>query len=584
MTYKDTVGKIGSNTKWKSSFDVEPTLEQYLALACDGDRKPAIKKIMPTISSMYDVIFYENCKGNMFNALKRQALEVTQPETNWVDSFYDWFEGIFRGEILPLIQDFEYCYEGWFNGLTNKQQAELLKVDTSNQENLKNKYYTMFCKCEKQMADGLPNKYPKNRCICGPNAEYKYVMGPIVHRLETIFTNFKGYCGGKNWSEMESLLNKWYKQGYTKVIEGDGSGFDRTQHTLLKDVERTIYRHLLQEGKIHHVDEDVFAYHSETDTVKIKSKSFMKNGKYTELQDYGHIEITGTVLSGSMDTTFANTLRMALYNRFVLEKVMGLSAEQYQVIAKGDDFAVFVNDSIMDEEITDAYYKVFSNKTTRTHGLGQILKFVRIASYATMDFCCTEAFNCTKCGWKIVRQLPRFLTLTPYSSKVLALSKDEEMHYKHQLFMSNLKWMDGLPVFTEYNNQLMHKVFNYKVKTKTGKQKMYLNVPKKYQHLYVKTSKQIYKEELIEIFGKDAAYSMADRTSDKCEQCVEGYYKHLQYYYNLSRQEVNTIQRDLSRVNYNYDYSIDVINIREACDYRKNYVANYDVDSSNYIH
>jgi len=514
------------------------TQEEYVNLRCTDVgkiSKAGLKKITPSLNGFWDVIYYESCPANVYSAIKRQATEVAAFDPLVLGKFIKFYDRIFDEEIVPILEKFDYSYAAWYNHLTVPQQAEINKVD---KDKLMIKYYTMFCKREKQIVED-DDKMPKNRCICAPNAEYKYVMGPITYALEEFFKNFKGYCGGKNWTEMEEMYNDWDRKGLVKSVQLDGSAFDRSQYTELKYVERRIYQWLIDGDKIKHVDNDVFAFQALTDTVKIYAR-YYEDGNVV---DMGYITVLGTVLSGSCDTTFANTLRMDLYNRFVAEEYLMLEPDEYALACKGDDANTQFKADVPDDVIIEAYRQVFLDSKANpknfkdTHGLGQVMKYLKIGGIEDIDFCSTETFWSETCkSFKITRKLDRFLALTPWSNKALGLSRGEQDHYLNDMYEANLFWMKGLPIFTELNDFLKRKCGPRKVIK--GPVKKLLMIPKEELHLVRNTS--LKEKFLRDMFGKEA-YSMVDRISEK-GGCYGDYQNYLLRKYNWDQGEIKMIQ------------------------------------------
>lgn len=535
-TFADTIGNLSKDCKWKGVLNSAPDLQEYLKMACDGREDPVLKKIIPIIDGLPDVVYYHACKGNIYNALKRQSLEVTDPDPVMISDFLTWYDNIFETEIKPLLVDFQYSYEDWFNHLTASQQKEIIDMPSKDESQLKKKFYTMFCKCEKQIVDGVA---PKNRCICAPNAEYKYVLGPIVYRLEQIFKDFKGYGVGKNWTEKEELFNQWDRQGFTKIVQGDGSAFDRSQKLIHKTIEKKIYEFIAP--FVTHVPQHVFEFQAFTYRCKIFATHVIRdNGSY-RVEDLGYIEMADAVQSGNMDTTFANTLRMSLYNRYTIEVILRVPRDAYDLTCAGDDFAVALQQLYTEQDISAAYYKTFATQKTGTHGLGQILKYLKFGGIDTIDFCSTETFwSKAQNSWKIVRQLHRFLTLTPWSHTALGLSCEEQDNYMNAQYEANLKWMDGLPIFTEYNNLLKRPT--HKLPPKKGAAKIIL--PVRMEHLNIVRKQDDHLNWLTQHFSRDEVYAMKDRISSKVS-CAEDYLQHLDIKYDLSANTVANICEEL---------------------------------------
>lgn len=474
--------------------------------------------------------------ANVYSASKRDCLSVTPLDPQMLTRFTKWYDKIFENEIKPLLENFEYCENAWYNTLNMKQQSrqDKIKMDLLDQ-----RYYCNFCKKEKQEVTD-PIKNPKNRCICGPNEEYKYVLGPIVKRLEFIFKrNFPGYTSGKNWEEKEEFYNQMEKEGFTRTIEGDGSGFDRSQYVELKQVEFKIYKYLAEQGYIHHVDPNIFVKQATMETVKIYVGQRVKEGKDTTYQDLGYYEKTGCTQTGNMDTSFANTLRMLMYIRFTMEEILGFDASEYRTMTSGDDFTVFIQDIYESETIKKGFLQVFSSKNQETpHGLGQILKFFKWGGIEDVDFCSTEVFK-TKFGYKIIRKLDRFFGMAPYSQQALSMASHEQTAYMKGLAKANLKWMEGMPLLSEYNE--LYNQFADKIEKETKKGKVFVerklqkkHKPTNKQHLYECTNKY---DEYLQKFGHDEAYVMVTRESNKVGTS-DDFYDYLLRRYNLSKTQV----------------------------------------------
>lgn len=532
-----------------------------MKLKCDCLGKPGLKLIVPKISEANDVLIYHSCIANTYTAMRRDALAMPTADPVMVTEFDQYVESLMETEIIPILQDFDYDYNCWYNRLDNKQQK---RIDAVKLENLKMRQYKMFCKLEKQEITS-DVKNPKNRCICGPNEEYKYVMGPVVHALELLFKKrFKGYCSGRSWEEKEKVMNMRKQLGLIKTAQGDGSGFDRTQHIELKQsVEMRIYKWLAEHGKIKHVDVDTFLSQAMREDVEIIAATMEKLGKWTYFRNLGKVIKRGTVQSGNCDTSFGNTMRMCLYNRYIVEVLMKIEKTAYDLDAAGDDFCINFDMNVTNQEIQEAYAKAFVPATTMKnfegqHGLGQVLKFMKIGSIEETDFCSTETFwSQQQQSYKITRKLDRFLTLTCYSRKALSMSKAEQKQYMMDLYNSNLEWMRGLPILTEYNDLLKH--FSDKIELtqqeiedfqrvnerKERKIRNKIRLPEKPE--YTKMYDNLHHERftgLLSKFGKDDAYAMMDRVSDKTG-CAEDYYIYLSKIYGISRGEAEQIQRRL---------------------------------------
>ncbi len=514
--------------------------QTYLSLACKH-KEPGLKKIIPSFKQANKALIYHNCPANVFTALKRNCLKITKPKQQAVDKFKKFVNKIMKKEIYPLLEQFKYDTGYWLNHLPHSKQKKIITMD---RHALRRRRYEMFCKKEKQEITSSV-KNPKNRCICGPNEEYKWVMGPPVHALEALFKKkFKGYTSGLNNKQKEKLLNDRRLKGLTKLIQGDGSGFDRTQYASLKNMcEKKIYRRLLKMGLITHVNPDDFRYQSQLDKVDVHAIHMSKEGKYFKKNNMGKATITGTTQSGDMDTTFGNTLRMCLYIRYIAEEGLGLTAEQYDLDVSGDDFALFVSQNVSDKLIRERFYQVFATANQDEHGLGQVLKFLKITGIEGYDFCSSECFwSETNQSYYITRKLDRFLTMTCYSQKALGMSIFEQRQYMLDLYDANNIWAHDLPIFSNYNNLLKRyaeRLPSGKTKNKNGKSKLIFPVNKDDCILY-DLERDTRLEKLTHQFSRDEAYSLVDRMTP-IDNVRSDYYSYLFRRYNLSPQMVDDI-------------------------------------------
>jgi len=544
QTYADTLGKISTTSEWHLNIPFEISKEAYLDLQC-SKKDAGLKKILPSISGVNDVLIYHSCPANVYTASKRDCLEVTEPCNEMVDKFLEYYDRIFTEEIEPLLQNFDYDYNAWYNTLNRKQQK---RVDTADLNNLHRRKYQNFCKKEKQEITD-PNKYPKNRCITGPNEEYKYVMGPVVKRLELIFKkNFKGYTSGKNWDTKEKLMNQRRLKQLLMTIEGDGSGFDRSQYLRLKEVEFRIYRYLAEKGYITHVDAETFLQQATKAKVVIEAMTHGKVGKYNQ-QDYlGYYIKEGCTQSGNMDTSFANTLRMCMYNRFIVEELYGLTPEQYDLDTAGDDFTTYLPLYTDLERMKECYYKVFSVAKTGVHGLGQILKFMKVGSIEDVDFCSTQTFWSEKMqSYKIIRKLDRMLPLNTWSQKALSMSEGEQRQYMLDLYEANKLWIGRLPIYFELNELLYAHAMKLRPhigKPKKTPSKQILRTNK--QHLYENHEEF---ERLEAKIGTDDAYAYVNRISDK-NMCEDDFINYLTRKYGVTTSEINETRRLITNMQH----------------------------------
>lgn len=553
---------------------------------CKGELQFAAKKILPTADNTNKIVVFNNCARTLKAAARRQMREQPLYCKNMMNgcdgtqlrtkrnmmTFEEFVNEVFEKEIIPILDKFDYNVNEWMNHLTAKKQEEVLpyhlgapiKPDWMTE-------YSMFCKREKQIQD-TQDKMPKNRAIACPHNSKKYVCGPVIWALESFFAkSFKGYCGGKNWNELEDLFTQYYHEGFVHTLQGDGSAFDSTQTANLKHIDRLIANYLIKINKIKHIDVSLYekAMNAIYKTIELK---IMSSSKVTRL---GKIGLSGTVFSGDPDTTFGNTLRMSLYIRYTMY-LAGYQENQFRLICKGDDFVVFVSYLIQQVpwenyrgfgstkykiDINDphyaiktAFYQVWHPADDKTQqeehkGLGMVLKFLKVGDYEDIDFCSTHVIhmnkNTGKDTFKIVRQVNRMSPLNHWCCKALGYSKHQMKQYYIDLALSMRSWANNMPLYKDYIYALEEHAKMIKPlgkdKTPKAKSRMYFDVnPEIYGPLrgYIDTSK-------YDKYDNDFVYTYIDRVSSRTPTEQETH-DFLLNKYGISKLDINKFGEHLS--------------------------------------
>lgn len=422
---------------------------------CDKQDKVLYEQILGNLGDADDeVMAYNTCAHTIYGAAKRQMKAAPTPEPKVADEFVQYCMNIIEDEIGEELNHFGYSYQQWYNHLERKKQNDMdlvnryftgLPMTRAEIQRVIQTHYEGICKVEIQDVKGKP------RMVCSIPLQTKYIMGPITWQLEEICAHYlKGYCGGKNLDEMADMISGYIKEGFTKVVEGDGSAFDNTQDVSLKEVDRYIYRRVA--NQVYHVDRDKFLEISQewcktmdviyTDVFTKKRKNMFS---YT---------ILGSVFSGDCDTTLCNTIRMAMYNRFVNDKAGLKYGEDYICFAKGDDFTVMYKDYITDEQINKMYYKYFlpanpdpDKPDTRVYGLGQVLKMLDIGGPEIIKFCSLRAWLTKEDEIILTRDPKKFYNLAKYSRKAKNMKDYELIQYLLEQAISLEVSYQGIDIF-----------------------------------------------------------------------------------------------------------------------------------------
>lgn len=422
--------------------------------------KLLFEKVLGHPDHYYDnAMAWGKSKQTLFAAAKRQMKVAPTPDSRVADDFIKHATQIIEKEIGEDLTHFGYSYNAWYNHLPYKKQLLIDKIQrhlwsqetdielTSQEiEELESMNYEAICKTEIQSLDGKP------RMVCSIPQIIKFTMGPVTWMLEEICAKkLHGYCGGKNLTQMAKEINEFIDQGFVKVVEGDGSAFDNSQDITLKALDRYIYNRIV--NKVYHVPQKVFAtisnLHYKTMFVKYSEDKHKKT-----LFDY---TVLGTVFSGDCDTTLANTIRMAMYNRYVNDKAGLQYGQDYVVFSKGDDFSVMYKNYVPDSLINKIYTDYFLGKPKgaaelqdlRSYGLGQICKFLDFGSPNSFKFCSLRSWyidNDTQ-HITLTRDPSKLYNLSQYSIKAKSYNWKQLMQYHYDLAESYEANYSGIRIF-----------------------------------------------------------------------------------------------------------------------------------------
>lgn len=408
---------------------------------------------------------YKSCKHTIYAAAKRQMKAAPTPDPAVADDFYRYAVNIIEDEVGEELNAFGYSYQDWYHHLNYKKQKDMDIVSKYNigepltsaeQRRFDQMNYEGICKVELQNIKGKP------RMVCSIPLQTKHVMGPICWHLEEIMgMKFKGYCGGKNLDQMAKMINNYIDQGFTKVVEGDGSAFDNTQDITLKRVDHYIYKRVA--NKVYHVSKEKFL---QIATEPYKTMDVVYTDKHSKKQKVLFTySLLGSVFSGDADTTLCNTLRMALYNRYVNDKAGLTYGKDYIVFSKGDDFTVMYKPYITDEQIHKMYYKYFlpanpnpAEPDTRIFGLGQVLKMLDIGGPESIKFCSLRAWIIDENQHIMLTRDPaKFSTLCKYSRKTKTYNVIQKAAYLIEQAIALNQSYKGLEYFDTMANAYVQK-------------------------------------------------------------------------------------------------------------------------------
>lgn len=418
-------------------------------------KKLAFEKILALqeLDQSKQAMAYNTCVHSIFAAAKRQMKRAPTPDPKVADDFVQFAKDYITEHIGEDLKNFGYSFQQWYKHNDAKKQKDIdtYLLSRVNREKFTNRQYKDLstikykgiCKVEIQPTDGKP------RMVCSIPIRTKVCMGPITWRLEEICSQkLPGYCGNKNLQQMSEAVNQILEEGFTKIVEGDGSGFDNTQDVSLKEVDRWLYRQIRH--AVYHVPQSEFDYISQQ-LYKTMIVQYIENGKKKSLLEYS---ILGSVFSGDCDTTLCNTIRMALYNIYVNEKAGLKLNKDFKVWSKGDDFTIFYKPYVSNTLIQSAYDRYFirSEKVTgqpQIYGLGQILKFLTIGGADTLSFCSLRAIYTSVEENKIilVRDYRKFTNISLYARKIKNFTGKHRVAYLLQQATALRASYQGITIF-----------------------------------------------------------------------------------------------------------------------------------------
>lgn len=517
-----------------------------------------------------DAMMYGKNKQTLFAAAKRQIKTAPLPSSTMAKQFIDFCKQKIEEDIGEDLNTFGYNEAQWFTHLPASKQKAITPVRTyyrephifnliyseAEQDQILTEDYEAIVKAEIQSTDGKP------RMVCSIPQRTKYTMGPVTWQLEELCARkLKGYCGGKNLTQMAEDINKYYNEGFTKVVEGDGSAFDNSQDVTLKEVDRYLYERVAD--KVYHVPKDEFYKQSHKYYKTMNVKYTEENKKITYLR----YKVLGTVFSGDADTTLANTIRMAMYNRFSNEQAGLRYGIDYVCFSKGDDFTVLYKPYVSDDFIQEIYRTHFLTKPegkydicdTRIEHLGQICKFLDMGGPNSLKFCSLRAWykNPYTDEVTLTRDPAKLFTLSQYAIKTKTYKPAQRVAYHLSQAMAYEASYQGIEIFDIMRYAHLHEALKiYESHKHQDKFQMVFN--KEYNRLL----KQKQREQHYDFgFGEtmniklESIYGIQNR--DQVEDLVySDYWANMQLRYNI-RTEINS-KEELKYINDQINAEFDI--------------------------
>ncbi len=506
--------------------------------------------------------------------MQRQVLATPKPGEDFEVRYKHWF----KSRMLPYIQywlrDFEYSVPIWYNHLKKSTQERVkpfmqeyfTEPVPPSRDKLTSRFVKLFCKAEKQAKES--GEMPKNRAISAINDSDLFVMGPIIYFINMHFKKIlPGFSSGESWKKQAKVYDSWKRKDFY-VVQSDISGWDRSIQETLKESLFDVYR--LVTEKVHHVDQECYLMHATATTTKVIAEYYASGGVKESL---GHVMCDYQIFSGTSDTKDGNTAINSFLTTFLLETELNINildnidpglADPMEkceagIRVAGDDNVTALPRYIQNSDIVRAYSRIFCHPDiikdpylvrNVQHGSGLTLKFLLKSETDMIDFCSTNTFYCDQCEeHRIIRKIDRFIQYTPWTTK-FGNTRLRMSAYKQQLYVANKMWMDGLPIFKDYNDLLY--TGDDDVTNLLSEAKDTVCVPEEDYRIPILLDNTNQEDtdrfrELERVFGREEAFKMSTRNTTLRNCCVAAFSTMLSIRCDLDANDLAQISRDIQQ-------------------------------------
>jgi len=513
-------------------------------------------------------IYYQQCPRNLaFSA--RRVLNRIESQVDQVNyDIFEYYNTNWRHRFREsIMNNFEINVEDWFNHLPSKEkQLEVKEIFDSYRFthdiplSMRTDCFSAFGKIEFQ------KKGDKFRLICNPSPYHKYICGPATHSIEEIMSDVLGgmFAIGKSYKDKEDYMNKMEELGYDKFITLDLSGFDQSHtesmskiwNSFIDDIIELKYNEIAK-----YCDPEEFReMHCKRDRkVAFNYVDFEQANKPTK--HLWTMTLKDKLCSGSCFTSTKNTLTMVMHCLYV----GFLSNMDIRPHAAGDDVLCHTRSCYSDDQINEAFYKVFQpkNKSHIRWGNGLILKYCCVTTNPHfVKPCSTEVYKCPIHGYKIIRPFYKVSESIFASHKFK--TKYKKMHLPIELYKFIIKqgdraWFNNIYVYERLYNLFLNKKEHQKIKDKNmkiekyikGKKKLYIDLKPENKKLY-NTFKISYWQKLrSELLGESYVVNR-EHLAIECNMCQWGFDKMFTDLYGFSSYTVGDIFKNMQIMNYDY--------------------------------
>lgn len=484
-----------------------------------------------------EVIYYTNCVANVLATAKRVLEMKTAYDALVGIEFKHYVDTVFLPPILEALKNFRYDFHQWYNSLTVSQQEEVDPYFNDDKWIADLGVGKAHLKNEKQVFDD------KLRQVYNPTAQDKFVMGPVVNALTPIFSKVvDGWGVGQTYEDKEHFLNQCFSDEFTMQATMDISGLDKSHNEFITYPYRKVIEFLVESDLIKHVDPKIFKDTATREIYKILYTTGF--GKTFEEQAICMLTTVKKLCSGVNFTTDINTIAMCAIHSFIAYRAKIETRKK----CSGDDCTICFKPETL-QAFIKSYREVFSESATSDipHGLGLIMKYFRVGELVDCTICSTEVFKCDECGYKMIRNLERFIKFTPWSHATLSMDFKHIEQYKRDLAVSDLKWCNSLSIFKALTKRFMvpfEKLKPIKGKVKKIKEKLIDDLIDYKEHLHK---------------NSDQSYECQFRISEKKECCSKAWNERLLHKYGITDYHIKQIELEILSCNYTTGFSYKCI-------------------------
>jgi hypothetical protein len=255
-----------------------------------------------------------------------------------------------------------------------------------------------------------------------------------------------------------------------------------------------------------------------------------------------------------MDTTFGNTVRMAMYMMFVMY-LARVPVTDFRMMVTGDDTELYLRNSYDNPKFLTHFKAVLLQvflpiDTIEKRGLGQIVKVAFKGDMEDSVFCSTNAFFTLRKGlpfYRIIRMPHRVLaTLGMKESK----SKIANLQWLKAVAQCNLYWAKDLPIFGklfEKIQELTQHVVEQNVQVKSVQPCIVPEWEKKYVKYYTGSDIQV-DEQLIQQLGVQQHFAARGRITTTEKHDYEYALQWMMRKFHITREEIVQCELNITRM------------------------------------